>query len=858
MLRQLLILFILFFNLTVFSQDSNQVIVDQHGVMRWETTQKEVFGFGVNYSLPFAHVYRTGKKMGISIEAEIDRDVYHMARLGFDAFRIHVWDTEITDTIGNLLENEHLKMFDFLLWKLEERGIKVLLTPIAFWGNGWPEKDLPTPGFSYKYGKQDCLTNAAAIQAQENYLSQFVNHVNVYTKKAYKDDPNIIAFEISNEPHHQSSQSSESVTSYIKRMIHAIKKTGCEKPVFYNVSHSIQFADAYMNAGIEGGTFQWYPTKLMALRPIQGNFLPHVDEYVIPFKAQPAFKKIAKVIYEFDPADVMDNYLYPALARSFRTAGFQWATQFAYDPSFLAHVNSEYNTHFMNLGYTPQKALALQIAGEVFHKIDRYEAFGPYPDNLRFGPFRVDYERNLAEMVSDTQFIYSNHTSTNITNPEKLKKIYGWGNSPIVKYEGTGAYFLDQLSEGQWRLELMPDALILGNPLGANTLNNQVAAINWQSWPMKVNLPDLDSTFFIQPLNKGNNYRAQAIDHHFQIQPGTYLLSNSKELKTPSNHNLGPIGINEFGGLEQNLKEIHVIHTPPKTIPNNNQYKIEATIIAPDPPTSVTAYYWGLRLQNGAIPLKKLNGYQYEGWISDTLKGNGILKYIITVATEKDTIHFPNESQNDLEDWNYPGANPYSVQVKPDVTPISLFTPIEDAPNLHHYSLATERIGFDTLGEAYYSFFVFSFTASDMYLQLGQSDIYDYSTRLYIGDKLAPFKKQLPSKSKLVFKGGSWFDKPCPIQLAFVLKDGSTYGAVLEIQPTEKEHELPLNQLKPVKLALLPRPYPGFQPYFFEHPSPSSFDINQVESLQISLGPGISNPDVIESHGVFIKGVWLR
>jgi hypothetical protein len=74
-------------------------------------------------------------------------------------YRIHVWDTEISDAEGNLLENEHLELFDYLLKQLKDRDINFMITPIAYWGNGWPEPDENTPGFSHKYGKENSLTN---------------------------------------------------------------------------------------------------------------------------------------------------------------------------------------------------------------------------------------------------------------------------------------------------------------------------------------------------------------------------------------------------------------------------------------------------------------------------------------------------------------------------------------------------------------------------------------------------------------------------------------------------------------------------------------------------------------------------
>src|SRR6187455_785012 len=130
------------------AQKSADVYVDKNGVMRWGNTKEEVHGFGVNYTAPFAHGYRSAKALNVDLEKAIDDDVYHFARLGFDAFRVHVWDTEISDSVGKLLNNEQLRLFDFKLMKMKSRGIKILLTPIAFWGNGYPDKDDDKPGFS--------------------------------------------------------------------------------------------------------------------------------------------------------------------------------------------------------------------------------------------------------------------------------------------------------------------------------------------------------------------------------------------------------------------------------------------------------------------------------------------------------------------------------------------------------------------------------------------------------------------------------------------------------------------------------------------------------------------------------------
>ncbi|MDQ6609415.1 MAG: cellulase family glycosylhydrolase, partial [Bacteroidota bacterium] len=335
----------------------NLVYIDSKGVMRNTKDNTEAALFGVNYTVPFAYGYRSHKALGVDLEKAIDADVYHMARLGLDAFRVHVWDVEISDSVGNLLENEHLRLFDYLVKKLKESNIKILITPIAFWGNGYPEPDEKLRGFSAVYGKGPSVVKEEATIAQENYLKQFFVHVNPYTKLSYKDDPDVIAMEINNEPHHSGPK--EKATEYINRLASAIKSVGWSKPVFYNISESPTYADAVVKAKVNGHSFQWYPTGLVAGHEQKGNFLPNVDQYYIPFSDTiPEFRNRAKMVYEFDAADVMQPFMYPAIARSFRTAGFQWATQFAYDPMYTAYANTEYQTHYLNLVYTPSKAIS--------------------------------------------------------------------------------------------------------------------------------------------------------------------------------------------------------------------------------------------------------------------------------------------------------------------------------------------------------------------------------------------------------------------------------------------------------------------------------------------------------------------
>src|SRR5258708_5030704 len=88
------------------------VLVDGQGILRWADTGEEAAFFGVNYTPPFAYAYRALGYVHASREDTIHQDVLHMARMGLDALRLHIWDCEVSDREGNLLQNDHLRLLD--------------------------------------------------------------------------------------------------------------------------------------------------------------------------------------------------------------------------------------------------------------------------------------------------------------------------------------------------------------------------------------------------------------------------------------------------------------------------------------------------------------------------------------------------------------------------------------------------------------------------------------------------------------------------------------------------------------------------------------------------------------------------
>ena len=137
-------------------------------MLRWKGDESEIALFGVNYYTPFTADYEGLDLLGEDHRKAIDRDVAHFARLGLDVIRLHVFDRQISDKQGNLIENDHLDLFDYLVGVCKRRSISTVLTPIAWW-----QYHHPDAGFSSLYSKPQMLTDPEARLAQQRSRNNF-------------------------------------------------------------------------------------------------------------------------------------------------------------------------------------------------------------------------------------------------------------------------------------------------------------------------------------------------------------------------------------------------------------------------------------------------------------------------------------------------------------------------------------------------------------------------------------------------------------------------------------------------------------------------------------------------------------
>lgn len=787
--------------------------VDKDGTIRWRDDASEVSLFGANYCLMSGGDYRMAGLIGADRKKMIDEDMAQFARMGWTGLRLCSWgDWENSDKDGNLVVNDHVDLLDYLIAKARERGIYILLTPIHGYSPAFPDqmnKPVENVGFSRWFEKKDFGTDPKSIAAQANYIGQVLDHVNPYTGTALKDESALLFVEVINEPIHHPEDLAGSV-AYINALVKPVRDRAPGKITFFNVSQDFHIAEAIKESGVDGASFGWYPSGLVAGRTLKGNFLQAVDSY--PDMLRPELAGRPRIVYEFDTADMNTGYTYPAMARAYRGVGAQFASMFAYDQLETAPYNLGWQTHFLNLVHTPRKAVSAIIAAEAMRRLPRFKAYGRYPDNRSFGDFRVDYEHDLSELNAADAYMNAGATTTAPRDPARLTRIVGFESSPLVEYEGSGAYFLDKVRDGVWRLEVYPDEVLVRDPFEQPRPDKIVSRLLYRDWPMRLALADLGGEFHATPINVAHGAAKQAVAGQFDVQPGVWLLSATQTVERASlPASINRVGFEEFHVNAPLSYPDEVLSLAPKQVTAGQPITLAARVADDKLPDEVELWLRpaGMRAFAKPLAMHRLRGNDYGA--DAGMLAPGLYEFAVSETTGGRTTTFPGAVPGRPGEWPFSSDRSWTLRVLPPGAPLRLFDPKLDYANLSFvrphenvrgglYSIVPGR----DAGEFALAFAVPDLGADTPQLYAAQADVADAVT--YASAKTL----------EIVLR--STGDAATRTEISLIEKDGTAWKASVEAKSSWKTASIPLSALRASRSVLIPSPFPGLWDYWREVP----------------------------------------
>jgi hypothetical protein len=550
----------------------------------------------------------------------------------------------------------------------------------------------------------------------------------------------------------------------------------------------------------------------------------------------PYLKNLPRIVYEFGQPDLLTPTMYPAMTRTFREVGAQFATIFSYDMLASAKANLGWQTHFINLVYTPQKAVSAVIASLAMHKLPLYKNYGNYPENTSFGGFRISQKDWLSEYISDDTFMNAGNTQSVPPKPEKLTKIVGFGSSPITQYSGKGSYFLDKIEDGVWRLEVYPDAIITKDPFEKMSPDKIVSRLIFRNHSMKINLPDLGSEFSITGVNEGNTTNESTINGGFVVKPGVYTL-------TKNGHKINNVPKKQIGGIpyeeyivppEENLP-LDVVHKPAKTIYSDKQLIIKAEVIDEEKIDSVKLFIKPKGSWFRSIDMKSENTYDYKVKLPQEFMQKGYLDYVISVYQGSNVTSFPSGLKKAPNDWDYYSNNSWNLEIIDKEQSLCVFSPKDDLT----------KLSFTRIGDGIRSG-IFKLLPNEeddngvIKLKIPfdlDKNLEDYSFSLYIGDKIDLLSNPEQIKGfKINGKGkGNAY-------ITLIESDGTPWTTKIPFNSEWGGNIVRVSDFKIGKGIMLPQGFPGNWNYW-QFPSGQrgskndSLNISKVEKLQVSMRP---------------------
>jgi hypothetical protein len=661
--------------------------------------------------------------------------------------------------------------------------------------------------------------------------------VNPYTGVALKDEPAILFIEMINEPVHHPEDLAGSVR-YIDALAGAVRATGSRAILFHNVSQDFRIAGAIRRSTVQGASFGWYPTGLNSGHELRGNSLRTVDAY--PAFAIPELAGRPRLVYEFDSADQLTGTMYPAMIRTFRQGGVQLAAMFAYDMLETASRNLGWQTHRLNLVYTPRKAMSAVIAAEAMRRLPRGGSYGPYPQNRSFGPFRVSYEEDLGEMVTPDAFLYTGTTRTAPPHPEQLRRVAGVGSSPVVAYEGEGIYFLDRVRAGVWRLEVYPDAVDVDEPFALQRRDRIVTRAIYRAWPMRIALPDLGDTFSVDAVAAGNPSPTRAEGGRFTVRPGVYVLSARGPVdRATLPARLGPLGFAEFHAPQPDPLPVRVVHAPPPQLLAGRAVEIDARVVAEARPDSVVL--WIRPTGTGwfrPFPMRPVSAYGYRASIPADALREGPQEYVVSVRSGDSTTTYPEEVHRAPSDWDYHAERVWRTTVVRPEVPLRLLRPAEDAP-----FLAFSRIG-DGYREGIFRIVPSSATGEPAFhlelpVNVGGMNPEDYTASLVVKHRVGA-RQETVSRATGVRVRLRGIGPRQRLHLTLMEKDGTSWSAPIDVDSTWTERTIPLADFHVARGVMLPQGFPGTWSYWVAPAAGrgapgDAIRLPEVERLQLSL-----------------------
>ena len=432
-----------------------------------------------------------------------------------------------------------------------------------------------------------------------------------------------------------------------------------------------------------------------------------------------------------------------------------------------------------------------------------------------------------------------------------------------MTYGGEGIYFLDKVRPGLWRLEVYPDAVPARDPFEPPCAAKVVTRAIYRAWPMTVALPDLGSSFTVQPRTAGNPKIERAEGGRFTVTPGVYELSAGGPVEIGSlPTSLGAIGFSEYHAPPPDWPPLSVETLSAPEYLTGRPAELTARVVDLAPPDSATLF---IRPTAGGFyrgfGMRPAGGYTYAASVPASALREGPYEYVISVFRRGFVTTFPEGLHRQPWSWDYYGKASWKLDVVDPGTPLALFTPRTDAARL-----AFTRIG-DAGRRGLFRLGMSPVTGRpvfhlDLLVDPSGWSPPDYTASLVIKSRIESRRETIAGAAALHLRLRGLGPRQV-LHLTLREDDGTSWSAAVPVDSTWTEQSVPLGRFTIGKGVLLPQGFPGEWSYWVgpaagRGGSADRPRLDRIERLQLSLRGEEGLKVTAGSYGVEVELVTLH
>src|SRR5436305_922760 len=223
-----------------------------------------------------------------------------------------------------------------------------------------------------------------------------------------------------------------------------------------------------------------------------------------------------------------------------------------------------------------------------------------------------------GELVARDALLNAGSRRATPPDPAALRRIAGYGASSTATYQGDGIYFLDKVRPGLWRLEVYPDAVPIRDPFEPPSPDKVVTRAISRAWLMTLTLPDLGTSFTVQPIAAGNQRTERAAAGAFMVTPGVYLLSAAGPVDVATlPPYVGAVGLAEYHAAPLDTLQPSVQSLAASECVAGRDGQLRARVVDRTPPDSAKLF---IRPAAGGVyrgvTMHATGGYVYSATVS--------------------------------------------------------------------------------------------------------------------------------------------------------------------------------------------------------------------------------------------------